>query len=62
MVTRICRPSVKFTICSTIIPAEQINVEEVELRRRSAGPEAGRTGEAPIRQLFSLIFIGASEY
>jgi hypothetical protein len=58
VVTRICRPSVKFTICAPVIPAEQITVEEVELRRRSAGSETARTGKAPIHQWFSLVFIG----
>lgn len=48
VVTRIYRPSVKFTIRVPVIPAEQINVEEVELTRRSTGSQTTQTGEGSV--------------
>ena len=51
VVTRICRPSAKFTVCAPVIPAEQLHVEEVELMRRSTGPQTVKPGEK-----FFLVF------
>ncbi|XP_021925849.1 neuroepithelial cell-transforming gene 1 protein-like isoform X2 [Zootermopsis nevadensis] len=59
VVTRICRPSVKFTVCAPIIPAEQITFEEVELRGRSAGSETARTGQAAFRVGFKDAAVGS---
>jgi hypothetical protein len=44
VVTRICRPSAKFTVCAPVIPAEQLHVEEVELMRRSTAPQTVQSG------------------
>lgn len=48
MVTRIYRPSVKFTVRIPVIPAEQINVEEVELTGRNTGSQRTQTGEGSV--------------
>jgi hypothetical protein len=48
VVTRIYRPSIKFTVRIPVIPAEQINVEEVELTRRNTGSQTTQTGEGSV--------------
>jgi hypothetical protein len=45
VVTRICRPSAKFTVFAPVIPVEQLHVQEVELMRGSAGAQTVHSGE-----------------
>jgi len=52
VVTRICRPSAKFTVCAPVIPAEQLHVEEVELMRRSTAPQTVQSGEKSVNGSF----------
>lgn len=69
VVTRIYRPSVKFTVRVPVIPAEQINVEEVELTRRSTGSETTQTGRSAFQVGFKdtslgthRIFVAANQH
>lgn len=57
MVTRICRPSAKFTVCTPVIPAEQLHVEEVELMRWSTGPQTVQSGEKSVNGSFWYLVV-----
>jgi hypothetical protein len=57
VVTRICRPSAKFTVCAPVIPAEQLRVEEVELMRRSTGPQTVQSGEKSVNGSFWYLVV-----
>lgn len=59
MVTRICHPSAKFTVCDPVIPAEQLLAEEVELMRRSTGSQTVQSGEKSVCLRFILVFSDA---
>lgn len=57
MVTRICRPSAKFTVCAPVIPAEQLHVEEMELVRQSTGPQTLQSGEKSVNGSFWYLVV-----
>ena len=48
VVTRICRPSAKFTVCAPVIPVEQLHVEEVELMQGNTGSQTVQSGDKSV--------------